>query len=103
MTNVPSDAVPIAIPTEVVDLPVHEMRRGYRSDVYFWRAKRTLEKHKMREIATIQVFQKKKAILCGIEEVLALLALGTGHYRNPQKAFDLIASQMRSKKRVRSL
>ncbi|MBL09090.1 MAG: quinolinate phosphoribosyl transferase [Acidiferrobacteraceae bacterium] len=95
--------LPIQIPIEVFDIPVHEIRRGYRSDVYFWRAKRTLEKHKMREISTIQVFQKKKAILCGIEEVLALLALGTGHYRNPQKAFDLFDSLMRSKKRVRSL
>ena len=53
MTNVPSDAVPIAIPTEVFDLPVHEMRRGYRSEVYFWRAKRTLERIGHREVATV--------------------------------------------------
>ena len=95
--------LPNQIPIEVFDIPVHEIRRGYRSDVYFWRAKRTLEKHKIREISTIQVFQKKKAVLCGIEESLALLALGTGHYRNPQKAFHLFDSLMQSKKKVRSL
>ena len=79
MRSVPGDAVPIAIPTEVFDLPVHEMRRGYRSDVYFWRAKRTLERVGHRDIATVQVFQKQQAVLCGEEESLAILLLGVVH------------------------
>ena len=77
------------IPIEVFDIPIHEIRRGYRSDVYFRRAKRTLEKHQINEIATVQVFQKQTAVLCGIEEALALLVLGAGHYRDSQKAFKL--------------
>ena len=91
------------IPIEVFDIPIHEIRRGYRSDVYFWRAKRTLEKHQINEIATIQVFQKQTAVLCGIEEALALLTLGAGHYRDSQKAFKLFDHLMESKKRIRSL
>ena len=81
--------LPIEIPIEVFDIPVHEIRRGYRSDVYFWRAKRTLEKSQRREKATIQVFQKQGAVLCGIEEALAIVILGAGHYRNPTQAFKL--------------
>ena len=103
MTNVPSDAVPIAIPTEVFDLPVHEMRRGYRSDVYFWRAKRTLERIGHREVATVQVFQKQQAVLCGVEESLAILLLGVGHYRDPARAFDWFDELIELKKRIRSL
>ena len=34
------------IPTETFDIPVHEARRGYRSDAYFWRAKVALERAK---------------------------------------------------------
>ena len=63
----------IEIPIEVFDIPVHEIRRGYRSDVYFWRAKRTLEKSQYQENATIQVFQKQRAVLCGVEEALAIV------------------------------
>ena len=88
MDEVSENGLPIAIPTEVFDLPVHEMRRGYRSDVYFWRAKRTLERVGHRGIATVQVFQKGHATLCGVEEALAILLLGVGHYRDPIRAFE---------------
>jgi len=103
MTSIPGDAVPIAIPTEVFDLPVHEMRRGYRSDVYFWRAKRTLERVGHRDIATVQVFQKQQAVLCGVEESLAILLLGVGHYRDSARAFDWFDELIELKKRIRSL
>ena len=100
----PRDApLPIEIPIEVFDIPVHEIRRGYRSDVYFWRAKRTLEKSQRREKATIQVFQKQGAVLCGIEEALAIVILGAGHYRNPTQAFKLFDHLIESKRRIRSL
>jgi nicotinate phosphoribosyltransferase len=95
--------LPIEIPIEVFDIPVHEIRRGYRSDVYFWRAKRTLEKNELKETATIQVFQKQGAVLCGIEEALAIVILGAGHYRNPTQAFKLFDQLIESKRRIRSL
>ena len=95
--------LPIEIPIEVFDIPVHEIRRGYRSDVYFWRAKRTLEKSQHRRNATIQVFQKQGAVLCGIEEALAIVILGAGHHQNPTQAFKLFDRLIESKRRIRSL
>lgn len=103
MDEVSENGLPIAIPTEVFDLPVHEMRRGYRSDVYFWRAKRTLERVGHRGIATVQVFQKGHATLCGVEESLAILLLGVGHYRDPIRAFEWFDELIELKKRIRSL
>lgn len=103
MKQLTSSPVPIQIPIEVFDIPVHEIRRGYRSDVYFWRAKRTLEAHQMSDIATMQIFQKQTAVLCGIEEVLAIIILGAGHYRDPVSAFKLFDRLMESKRRIRSL
>ena len=97
------EALPITIPTEIFDLPVHEFRRGYRSDVYFWRAKRTLETSHRSNTATVQVFQKGEAVVCGIEEALAILMLGIGHYRNSTHAFELFDHYIEQKRRIRSL
>ena len=97
------EALPISIPTEIFDLPVHEIRRGYRSDVYFWRAKRTLEASHRSNTATVQVFQKGEAVVCGIEEALAILMLGIGHYRNSNHAFELFDHYIEQKRRIRSL
>jgi nicotinate phosphoribosyltransferase len=95
--------LPIEIPIQVFDIPVHEIRRGYRSDVYFWRTKRTLESNQCLRRATIQVFQKQEAVLCGIEEALAMLILGAGHYRNATRAFKLFDHLLDLKRRIRSL
>ena len=97
------EALPISIPTEIFDLPVHEIRRGYRSDVYFWRAKRTLEASHRSNAATVQVFQKGESVVCGIEEALAILMLGIGHYRNSTHAFELFDHYIEQKRRIRSL
>ena len=96
-------ALPITIPTEVFDIPVHEVRRGYRSDVYFWRAKRTLEANHRSNTAAVQVFQKGEAVVCGIEEALAILMLGIGHYRDSTRAFELFDRYIEQKRRIRSL
>lgn len=55
------------------DLPVHEIRRGYRSAIYFNRAKTILERDPDKQdfTATMQVFQKNEAVACGIDEALA--------------------------------
>jgi nicotinate phosphoribosyltransferase len=66
--------------SHVFDLPVQELRRGYRSDVYFWREKIALEQHGLHPVATMQVFQKHTAVLCGIDEALAALKLASGRY-----------------------
>jgi nicotinate phosphoribosyltransferase len=88
--------------SNVFDLPVQELRRGYRSDIYFWREKIVLEKHGLHPDVTMQVFQKKTAIGCGIDEAIAVLKLAAGRYRDYEKAYKLFDSLMDLKKEGRN-
>jgi nicotinate phosphoribosyltransferase len=87
---------------ETFDLPVQEIRRGYYSDVYFWRTKMILRQEKRTPAVLMQIFQKKEAVLCGVEEALAVLRAGTGFYRDPRKAFELFDELMVLKKEIRA-
>lgn len=69
---------------ETFDIPAEKMREGYYSDKYFNRAKYILEKDNYHPTVLMQVFQKQNAILCGIDEALAILKLCTG-YTNEHK------------------
>jgi len=91
------------LPPETFDIPVHEIRRGYRSDVYFWRSKVALENAHQETSVTMQVFQKKDALLCGVDEALAILKLGTGYYKDRNKAYKLFDQYIDRKKKIRSL
>ncbi len=65
----------------VFDLPVQEIRRGYRSAFYLWRAKRILEKENKHSLITHQIFQKKDdVIICWTDEEAAILKCATGYY-----------------------
>jgi nicotinate phosphoribosyltransferase len=75
--------------SHVFDLPVQELRRGYRSDVYFWRSKVALERHDLHPNVTMQVFQKKNVVACGIDEAIAILKLASGFYTDYEKAYKL--------------
>jgi len=77
------------LPAYVFDLPVQELRRGYRSDVYFWREKVALEKNGLHPSVTMQVFQKRQVVLCGTDEAIAVLKLASGHYRDRRRAYEL--------------
>ncbi len=74
--------------------PLPELRAGYRTDVYFRRAKRALEAAGRKPDGLMQVFQKKDALLCGMSEALAILAAGAGHYRDEERADRLFAEWM---------
>jgi len=74
------------LPADLFGLPVHQLRCGYRSDVYFWRAKKTLEQHGFGSDVTLQVFQKNEALLCGMDETLAVLRVASGRYADPARA-----------------
>ena len=91
------------LPPETFDIPVHEIRRGYRSDVYFWRSKVALENAGLKTSVLVQVFQKQAAILCGVDEALATLKLGTGYYTDRQAAYTLFDEYINLKKEIRSL
>ncbi len=89
------------LPSYIFDLPVQELRRGYYSDVYFWRQKVALERHNLHPRVTMQVFQKKDAVLCGVEEALAVLKLASGYYTDEQKAYKLFDRFIELKQRAR--
>jgi nicotinate phosphoribosyltransferase len=60
---------------EVFDLPVEKMREGYYTDAYFNHARSTLLADSRHPRVLMQVFQKKRAMLGGMDEALAILKL----------------------------
>jgi nicotinate phosphoribosyltransferase len=66
------------LPPETFRLPVERLREGYYSDAYFVSTKRLLEERGRHPRTLMQVFQKKRAILGGIDEAIAVLKLCSG-------------------------
>jgi len=95
--------MPKRLDAHVFDLPVQELRRGYRSDIYFWREKITLETHNLHADVTTQVFQKKDAVLCGIDEAVAVLKLAAGRFTDYEKAYKLFDELIEHKSKARQL
>ncbi len=63
---------------EIFNLPVEKMRDGYYSDTYFNRTRQILEADVFYPYVRMQVFQRNEAVLCGIDEAIAILALCAG-------------------------
>src|SRR5918996_1509621 len=63
------------LPPEIFDLPVGKMREGYYTDVYFNQARETLLADGRHPRVVMQVFQKKRAFLGGMDEAIAVLKL----------------------------
>ena len=89
------------LPPETFDLPVQKIRRGYHSAVYFWREKQILEGLGYDKKVLMQVFQKKNAVLCGIDEALAVLKLCSGCYRDQDKAYKLFDQFVKTERLAR--
>ncbi len=64
----------------VFRLPVEKIREGYYSDAYFNLTKQLLEADDHHPRVLMQVFQRKESILGGIDEAVAVLKQGAGHY-----------------------
>jgi nicotinate phosphoribosyltransferase len=62
------------------DLPVEKMRAGWYSDAYFNHARATLLRDGRHPHVVMQVFQKKKAWLGGMDEAIAILKLCSHEY-----------------------
>jgi nicotinate phosphoribosyltransferase len=62
----------------ILNLPVEKMRDGYYSDTYFNRARDILAADKHHPRVRMQVFQRSQAVLCGIDEAIAILKLCAG-------------------------
>jgi nicotinate phosphoribosyltransferase len=63
------------LPPDVFDLPVEKMREGYYTDAYFNFARSALLQDGKRPRVVMQVFQKRAAVLGGIDEAIAILKL----------------------------
>jgi nicotinate phosphoribosyltransferase len=86
----------------IFDLPVVELRAGYRAAVYFDRSRRILAAEGNDTRVTIQVFQRSDAMVaCGIDEALAVLALGAGSFRDPAAADAAFADYLTARNRTR--
>ena len=79
----------------IFDLPVVELRAGYRAAVYFDRSRRILAAEGDDTRVTMQVFQRSDAMVaCGIDEALAVLALGAGSFRDAEAADRAFAAYL---------
>jgi len=63
---------------DIFRLPVERIRSGYYSDAYFVYTKQLLETENHHPRVTMQVFQKLRSVLGGIDEAIAVLKLGCG-------------------------
>src|SRR5918911_1122974 len=70
----------VRLPPPVFRLPVERIREGYYSDAYFNLTKYLLEADGHHPRVVMQVFQRKDAILGGIDEAIAVVKQGAGHY-----------------------
>ena len=63
------------LPPGVFNLPVHKIKSGWYSDKYFLRTKQVLIKSRHHPVVTMQVFCRQKAVVCGVDESIAVLRL----------------------------
>ena len=59
----------------VFDIPVRKIKSGWYSDKYFVRTKKILEKDGNHNRVLMQVFCRKDATVCGLDEAIAILKL----------------------------
>ncbi|HEV2921038.1 MAG TPA: hypothetical protein VG673_17620, partial [Actinomycetota bacterium] len=88
--------------TWVFDLPVVELRAGYRAAVYFDRSRRILAAEGDDTEVTMQVFQRADAMVaCGVDEALSVLALGAGDFRDAAAADRAFAAYLAARDAAR--
>jgi nicotinate phosphoribosyltransferase len=63
------------LPPEIFDLPVEKMREGYYTDAYFNHTRQVLFDDDRHPRVLMQVFQRKHAVLGGVDEAIAILKL----------------------------
>ena len=63
------------LPPEIFDLPSEKMAEGYYTDAYFNHTRATLVADGRHPRVLMQVFQRKNAMLGGIDEAIAILKL----------------------------
>ena len=75
MTPAPTRPRRARLDPTIFDLPVEKMRDGYYSDAYFNHTRSALLYDGRRPRVVMQVFQRKQAMLGGLDEAVAILEL----------------------------
>lgn len=76
-----SDSSRSRLDPEVFDLPVEKIKDGYYTDAYFSHARSALLADGRHPLVLMQVFQKKEAVLGGMDEAIAILKLCSHGWR----------------------
>ena len=85
------------------DIPVTQIRSGYRSAIYFDRTRSIMAEEKPEQVVTMQVFQKTEgATVCGVDEALAILRTCAGHYSDPVLAKGYFNEYQEAKRSLRA-
>lgn len=63
-------------------IPVEEIKSGFYSDSYFLRTQEILNKDNHHPRVLMQIFQRQHAVLCGIDEAIAILKTCSHHPEN---------------------
>src|SRR3989442_3037818 len=72
------------LPPETFDLPVEKIRSGYYTDAYFNFARDALLTDRQHPRVLMQVFQKNRAVLGGIDEAIGILNLCSPDWAPPE-------------------
>ena len=73
--NAPARIRGTRLPPEIFDLPVEKMRDGYYTDAYFNHTRAALLADGKHPRVVMQVFQRRRALLGGMDEAIAVLEL----------------------------
>lgn len=80
---------PKRLSPSVFKIPTDKLRAGYYSDRYFLRTRDVLvAEHKNKEVG-YQFFPREDAVICGLDEAIAILKTCAGIYRDQRKADQL--------------
>lgn len=64
------------------NLPIEQIKNGFYSDIYFVRTQNILNKENYHPRVMMQVFQRDFAVLCGIDEAIAIIKRCSHHPEN---------------------
>ena len=70
------------IPVEKFDFPVEKIKSGYYTDAYFLRSEEILNGDNHHPRVLMQIFARDNVVLCGTDEVIALIKKCAFHPEN---------------------
>ncbi|PIQ86640.1 MAG: nicotinate phosphoribosyltransferase [Candidatus Omnitrophica bacterium CG11_big_fil_rev_8_21_14_0_20_45_26] len=80
---------PSRLPPSLFKIPTDKIRSGYYSDRYFTLTQEVLLKDKRETQVGYQFFSRKRGIVCGLDEAIAILKTCAGYYRDMKKSAAL--------------